>query len=144
LTVENAGIEKRLFDYLVESINSTPFYQLLDLKITRIGPGFTEFKVVSGERHTNPLGVIHGGLIMSLADAAMANAIRSLGIKGVTVDCSTSLTAGAMLGEDVIARGEVLKAGNSMLFAEARVWADDRLLANAKASFFKTGDYDFA
>jgi len=74
----------------------------------------------------------------------MANAIRSLGIKGVTVDCSTSLTAGAMLGEDVIARGEVLKAGNSMLFAEARVWADDRLLANAKASFFKTGDYDFA
>ena len=79
---------------------------------------------------------------MSLADAAMGNAIRSLGIKAVTVDCSTGFIASAQQGETVIARGEVLRAGKNMLFAQAEVRAGNRLLSNSKASYFKTGEID--
>ncbi len=142
MKAENCGIEESLFKYLIESISHTPYYQLLGIKITKVGKGMAELAVCANQNHTNPLGAIHGGLIMSLADAAMGNAIRSLGIKGVTVDCSTALISGALLGELVVGKGRVIKAGRNMIFAEAEVFAGEHLIASSKASFFKTGEID--
>ena len=42
---------------------------------------------------------------MSLADAAMGNAVRSLGIRSVNVDMSTSFVSSAMIGQEIIGRG---------------------------------------
>ncbi|MEN6350275.1 MAG: PaaI family thioesterase [Syntrophomonas sp.] len=139
----NGGIDEKLFDYIVNSIKNTPYYQLLGIELTRLEAGNSELSVNITHQHTNPLGAIHGGLIMSLADAAMGNAIRSLGIKGVTVDCSTALIAAALEGEQVVARGRVLKAGKTMIFTEAHVWAGERLLSSAKGTFYKTGEMHF-
>ncbi|MEN6324810.1 MAG: PaaI family thioesterase [Syntrophomonas sp.] len=143
MKAENCGIEESLFNYLIESISHTPFYQLLGVEIAKVGKGMAELAVCANQNHTNPLGAIHGGLIMSLADAAMGNAIRSLGIKGVTVDCSTAFISGALLGELVVGKGRVLKAGRNMIFAEAEVFAGEHLIASSKATFFKTGEIDF-
>lgn len=93
--MENTGIEPQLFDYINHSINETPFYNLLGIKVYKLGPGLAELETVAESKHMNPLGAVHGGLYMSLADAAMGNAVRSLGIKGVTVDCSTAFIAAA-------------------------------------------------
>ena len=140
MKAENCGIEESLFKYLTESISQTPFYQLLGVEIIKVGKGMAELAVCANQNHTNPLGAIHGGLIMSLADAAMGNAIRSLGIKGVTVDCSTAFISGALLGELVVGKGRVLKAGRNMIFVEAEVFAGEHLIATSKATFFKTGE----
>lgn len=143
MQAENCGIDQNLFNYLVESISHTPYYKLLGIEISKIGQGKAELQVCANQNHTNPLGAIHGGLIMSLADAAMGNAIRSLGIKGVTVDCSTAFISGALLGELVVGKGSVLKAGKNMIFAEAKVFAGEQLIASCKGTFFKTGDMKF-
>ncbi|MDD2509754.1 MAG: PaaI family thioesterase [Syntrophomonas sp.] len=140
--MQNQGIDERLFRYIADSIGDTPYYKLLGIQVGNIGPGLAELSVTVDLKHTNPLGVTHGGLMMSLADAAMGNAIRSLGIKAVTVDCSTGFISSAQQGETVIARGEVLRAGKNMLFAQAEVRAGNRLLSNSKASYFKTGEMD--
>jgi uncharacterized protein (TIGR00369 family) len=136
----NNGINSELFDYLQKSIKDTAYYKLLAVELQLLAPGYAEIRVVSGPQHTNPMGLIHGGLITSIADAAMGNAIRSLGIIGVTVDLSAAFTAAARVGDTIVARGKVLQAGKSMIFAEAMVYAGDRLLGNSKATFYKIDD----
>jgi len=139
LSVINDGIDQNLFDYLIQSVSSTPYYRLLGINLTLLGPGKAELEVQAEKQHTNPMGMVHGGLIMSIADAAMGNAIRSLGLIGVTVDCSVSFPGAARLGEKVTARGKVIKAGKNLLFAEATVWAQDRILGHSKSTFYNTG-----
>ncbi len=102
MPIVNAGISPQLFDYLVKSMTDSPFYKLMEIKITLLGEGQAELEVQAQEKHTNPIGLVHGGLIMSMADAAMGNAIRSIGVIGVTVDCSVSFPGSARLGEKLL------------------------------------------
>ncbi|MDD3365270.1 MAG: PaaI family thioesterase [Syntrophomonas sp.] len=139
----NAGLDEKLFAYLQESIKETAYYKLLGVKLQMLAPGYAEIRVVSNQEHTNPIGLIHGGLIMSIVDAAMGNAIRSLGIKGATVDISTSLTSAARLGDTIVARGKVLKAGKNLIFTEGQVYVGDKLIGDSKATFYKISDLNY-
>lgn len=139
----NDGLDRQLFVYLQKSIKNTAYYQLLGIELQRLAPGYAEIRVLTGQQHTNPLGLIHGGLITSIADAAMGNAIRSLGIKGVTVDMSAAFTAAARLGEMIVARGKVIKTGKNMIFAEAMVSSGDTLVGHSKATFYKISDLQY-
>lgn len=140
--VENTGIDQELFEYIIHSIQETPFYQLLGLQVIMLGPGMAELEVTARKEHTNPLGVVHGGLYMSILDAAMGNAVRSLGVKAVTVDLSTGFVAAAALGDQLIASGEVIKSGKSMLFARAQVASGNRIIADARGTFYRIGTID--
>ena len=140
MEAENHGLDKKLFAYLNKTIAATPYYHLLHIELRSLSPGRAEFQVIGGPEHTNPMGMIHGGLITSVADAAMANAVRSLGVKGVTTDISVALPATARLGETLVARGRILKTGTNLLFAEALVHAGERLVGHGKATFYKIGE----
>jgi acyl-CoA thioesterase len=143
LNVVNAGLDEKLFDYLQKSIKETNFYILLGLELQLLGPGYAEFRVVSTPQHNNGIGLIQGGLLLTMVDAAMGNAIRALGIKAATVDISTSLTAGVRVGDTIVARGKVLKAGKNLIFTEGQVYVGDKLVGDSKATFFKISDvYD--
>lgn len=139
MEIENRGIDQKLFDHIIDAFVNAPFYHLVGLRVKSLAPGKAEIVVNTAENHANPQGLVHGGLIMSAADSAMGNAIRSLGIKMVTVDCTTSFLAEAEFGKDIIAVGEVIKSGRNIFFAEARVWCEKKLIATAKATFFKIG-----
>jgi uncharacterized protein (TIGR00369 family) len=140
LEAVNNGLDGRLFAYLQKSVKETAYYKLLRIQLQSLAPGNAEFRVEAGPEHTNPMGLIHGGLITSLADAAMGNAVRSLGIKGVTVDMSTAFIAAARVGDTIFARGKVLKSGKNLIFTEALIYAGDNLAGHGKATFYKTAD----
>ncbi|MDD3894392.1 MAG: PaaI family thioesterase [Syntrophomonadaceae bacterium] len=139
METENKGISQELFMYIINAFTASPFYQLLGFKVKSLAPGKAEIVVNTSEQHTNPQGMVHGGLFMSAADSAMGNAVRTLGIKTVTVDCTTSFLAAAEFGKEIVAEGEVIKSGRNIFFTEARVWCDNKLLATSRATFFKTG-----
>ncbi len=139
----NAGIDDKLFAYIKESIEKSSFYHLLGMELQLVAPGYGEIKAISTMNHTNPIGMIHGGLIMSIADGAMGTAVRSMGIVGVTVDISSSLTAAAGLGDTLVAKGKVLRAGKNLIFTEAMVYAGDSLVGNSKATFYKIADINY-
>lgn len=141
--MENLGIDTRLFEYIVHSINETPFYQLLGLQVKKLGSGYAELEAMVRQHHTNPLGAVHGGLYMSMLDAAMGNAVRSLGIKAVTVDLSTGFVAAAAIGESLAATGEVIKPGNNLIFARAQVSSGKRVLADARGTFYRIGSIEY-
>lgn len=137
---ENAGIDVRLFDYIAESLKKTAFYNLLGIRLVKLGLGESEFALTTGEQHCNPLGLVHGGVVLSLGDAAMGNAVRSLGVTGVTVDYSASLFSAAPMGQDLIGKGRIVKAGKNLFFTESDVWCQDKRIAQCKGTFYKVGD----
>lgn len=139
----NVGLDGKLFHYLQKSIKETAYYKLLGIELQTLAPGSADLQVVTDQQHTNPMGLIHGGLMTSLADAAMGNAVRSLGIKGVTADMSISLMAAARPGDTMIARGKVLKTGKNLIFAEALIYVGETLAGHSKATFFRIADINY-
>lgn len=140
--VKNLGIDTALFEYICRSIENTPFYKLMGINLTALGPGEAEIQLKATPDHTNPLGLLHGGVLMSIADAAMGNAIRSLGITGVTADCSTSFLASASLEGILQAKGKVVKAGKRLVFARAEVFSNGQIVADVKGTFVNVGTID--
>lgn len=135
----NNGIDEKLFLEITSSIAATSFYNLLGIYVEELAPGQARLGVIPDEKHVNPLGIVHGGLLMTLMDAAMGNAVRSLGIKGVTADISNSFTGSARLGEQLVAEGKVVKAGSNLIFAQAGVMSGDRVIGYSKGTFYKIG-----
>ncbi|MAZ72800.1 MAG: thioesterase [Flavobacteriaceae bacterium] len=82
------------------------------------------------ERHMNGLGSLHGGCFMSFADFALFGiATDELhgseeGGAAVTVAFNAEFLAGAKPGDWIEARGEVLKAGRSILFVRGIITAN--------------------
>lgn len=143
MEIKNSGIDERLFNKICDVAQKMPFYNLLGIRITILGPGYAELKVSTRAEHANHLDMGHGGLLLTMADGAMGNAIRSLGILATTVDLNTAMMSPAPIGQDILARGQVIKAGKTLIFAQAQVYAGNRQLAETRGTFFKKGSIDF-
>ncbi|HEY7659650.1 MAG TPA: PaaI family thioesterase, partial [Actinomycetota bacterium] len=90
------------------------------------------------EVHLNLAGMLHGGVIATLADVACGLAYRTriaTGTMAVTSSLTVTYLAGGGAGV-VTARGRVLKRGGRFGYAEADVVdATGTLLARASATF---------
>jgi len=54
-----------------------PVAKLLGMRLASVGPGIATFEMAVDERHHNPMGSVHGGILGDLADAAMGYAVIS-------------------------------------------------------------------
>lgn len=54
-----------------------PIGRLLGLRLIRVENGTAVVEFAADERHANPMGTLHGGVLCDLADAAMGIAYRS-------------------------------------------------------------------
>lgn len=135
----NQGLDEKLFNHIVKTNLATPYYQTLGIVMRVLAPGRAEMAVVTEARHINPLQRVHGGLISSLADAAMANAVRSLGYRGITVEFGISLMSEAPLNVELVGKGRVVKAGRNISFVEAVITAGDIPVAQSKGVFYNQG-----
>ena len=55
-----------------------PVARLIGFRVTAVEPGRATFVLEADERHTNPMGTLHGGVLCDLADAAMGAAYASV------------------------------------------------------------------
>ncbi len=133
----NDGLDERLFEYLLRSIATAPSYNLLGVKLLRLAPLQAGFEMVVQPEHANSIGLMQGGLLSALADAAMGIAVRTLGVNAATVDISVGFTAAARQGDVLRAEGVVVKAGKDIFFTECQVQSGDRLIGYSKATFYK-------
>ncbi len=140
MTAVNKGIDERIYNTIVTTNAQAPFYQLTGIQTRTLGPGWVEMAVMTEGKHGNPLGLIHGGLVSTLADAAMANAVRTTGKKGVTVHCDINFLASAPVGEEMIGRGRVDKAGSKMVFTSGEVVCGDKVIATCQGTFYVVGE----
>jgi uncharacterized protein (TIGR00369 family) len=55
----------------------SPIARLIGFSATHIELGLSIIELEAGERHANPMGTLHGGVICDLADAAMGTAFAT-------------------------------------------------------------------
>ncbi|UQR67616.1 PaaI family thioesterase [Bradyrhizobium sp. C-145] len=89
------------------------------------------------EPHTNGHGLIHGGLIATLADIAMGYSCGyQLGAAQlVTIGLAVDYIGSARVGQWLTVEPEVIKTGSTICFAQCFVKADDDVIARASATF---------
>lgn len=112
-----------------------PFADLCGIEFLGVQGGVTKLRVVLDERHGNNSGIPHGGLIATLLDVAMGSAARlAAGHPVMTLDMHISFIATA--DDAMTAEGRVVRAGGSILFAEAEArGAKGELVAKASGVF---------
>lgn len=136
----NKGIDERLFNIIVETNSKAPFYNLCGIYTKTLGSGCAEMAVQTEPRHGNPLGITHGGLVTTVADASMGNAVRSTGRMGVTASCEMQFISSADVGQEMVAHGKVVKAGRKLIFVSSEVFSGDQLVAVGQATFYVVGE----
>ncbi len=110
-----------------------PFYFREDEK----GP-VAAFRVQ--RKHMNMGGVAHGGALMSFADFALfalAQDPDGEGLYGVTVAFTAEFIDGALEGELVEARGEMLKQGGRLVFVRGLLTANGRNILNFSGTIMR-------
>ena len=87
------------------------------------------------ERHMNATGVVHGGLLMTMADLALCYTGRQGygGERCITISMNSDFLDGGRLGDLIEARAEVLRRTGSLVFARAKVEVGERVLLNCSA-----------
>ncbi|MBD3769602.1 MAG: PaaI family thioesterase [Rhodobacterales bacterium] len=97
-----------------------PFYFTVDEK-----GAVAAFRVQ--RKHMNAGGVVHGGCLMSFADFSLfAIGHEAMeGAYGVTVAFTAEFIDGALEGERLEARGDVLRKGGSLSFVRGIVTGED-------------------
>jgi uncharacterized protein (TIGR00369 family) len=88
--------------------------------------------------HTNARGLVHGGLIASLADNSMGYSCAQATnwtTSFVTVSLSVDYVGSAKIGQWLAAECEVIRTGSTLCFAQSLIKADDAVIARANATF---------
>jgi uncharacterized protein (TIGR00369 family) len=119
-----AGLEY-MHAMIAGRIPAPPIMRLLGFTLASVARVEAVFECVPGEQHYNPIGVVHGGLAMTLLDSAMGCAVHTTLAPGsgyTTLEVKANLVR-AITSETGMLRctGHVVYAGKRVATAEARL-----------------------
>ncbi len=108
---------------VAQVVNHSPYFDLLSMQLKEVGIGYSVIELELAHKHLQPFGVVHGGVLASVIDAAAFWSVyyevdESDGV--TTVDLKLNYLAPAVSGK-LIARGRRLKIGRTLGYAEAQV-----------------------
>ena len=114
-----------------------PVAELIGIDIESAEAGKTVMSMVAGERHSNPMGTLHGGILCDLADAAMGTAYASQLATGetfATLELKMNFLRPFWTGR-LISEGRIVSGGRTVGMVEADVRDENgRLIARASAT----------
>ena len=102
-----------------------PAMALIGAELAVVEPGYTEIHLPYRDAITQQHGFIHGGVVGMIADSAAgyaANTLTPADTSVLTVEYKLNLLAPAE-GERLIARGEVIRPGRTLIITKAEVFA---------------------
>ncbi len=119
----------------------SPFSAHIGVEMEELWEGYARLSLVLERRHTNPNGVMHGGVITTMMDSALGAALSAL--RGeeagrtphATVEMNASFLSSARPGDRIVVEGRVLRLGKSIAFGEAEARRGDELIATGRMTF---------
>src|SRR5215470_250224 len=106
-------------------------------RIAEAEPGRVVVELVAGPQHRHEGGVVQGGVITQIADAAMGMSLGTMqpaGVWNTTIELKINFIRPAVEGR-IRAIGRVVEMRQTLLFAEADVFDEgDRLVARASST----------
>lgn len=132
-----------LLDELRERLQASEFYRWVGIELVDAGSGLVEIAFEAGAQHVNLQGLVHGGMLATLADTAMGLAVRTVldpSRRHVTVQLGIEFLSPGRPGR-IVAHGRSVKIGRQLGFAEADVVdSRGRLLALARSTLSVTSE----
>ena len=121
----------------------TDFMEYCGIEMIREENGYCA-RVEIGPRHRNPYGIVHGGLLYTMADTAAGYTAMTLVKSPVTLNsdfhCIKNVPSGVLT-----ARAEVIQSGRHILTLRVRILADEELLlAEGTFTYYSDGKDHFA
>jgi len=114
-----------------------PVAKLIGIMPVSAGDGECTMELEVEERHSNPMGTIHGGIVCDLADAAMGMAYFSSLEEGesfTTLELKINFLRPFWQGK-LVANGRVVSSGKTVGLTECDVLdAEGRLIARASST----------
>ncbi|HEY1709288.1 MAG TPA: PaaI family thioesterase [Rhizomicrobium sp.] len=110
---------------------------LIDPFERHVGPVFERgvkgakcFALRVDERHINARGVVHGGMMLTFADAALGQAVWDFTdrVPSVTMNMQAQFIDGARLGELIEVKPELVRRTRALVFVRGDFTADSRTL----------------
>lgn len=101
----------------------------------RKGGALGDVYLLAERKHCNSGGVVHGGLLMTMADLALCAACREglVGERAITVSLNAEFLAAGREGDFIEAKAELTRRGSSMAFARCVISTGGRSLMTASA-----------
>ena len=137
---EDAGRrEARYREIIASRSDPSTLYSLLGMRLEELGEGTARFVLPIESRLFNAGGVVHGGVMASIADAAVAAALATLIDPDremmATVEMKINYIA-AVRGGEIACEARIIQKGRSVAVGEASVFnGKGKLLAKAMATF---------
>jgi acyl-CoA thioesterase len=117
-----------------------PFFRQMGIEVVGTAAGRSVLKMPVRPDMHNGVGWLQGGLLVALADEAMALAVYTQLVEGegiATISESTSFIKGVRDGI-IYAEGRVIRKGRRVAFCESEVWTGEGercLLSRTSAAF---------
>ncbi len=107
-----------------ERANFSPYYQLLGMELVELGKGRSLFHLPVEKKLHNVRGIVHGGVLASIADAAIGVSLATLVDHSreafITVELKVNFMSAVSDGE-LWAEGKIIKRGKTIAVGEAEV-----------------------
>ena len=119
-----AGIDY-MKQMIAGKIAPPPIMRLMGFRLKEVGEGLAVFECEPAEQHYNPIGVVHGGLAMTLLDSAMGCCVHTrlaAGVGYTTLEAKVNLVRAITAKTGTIrATGKVIHLGGKTATAEGRL-----------------------
>jgi uncharacterized protein (TIGR00369 family) len=114
-----------------------PVAALIGIRMVAIEPGRSRFELDADERHHNPMGTLHGGILCDIADIAMGSAYASTLDEGesfTTLELKINFLRPVKAGR-LAAEGVIVQRGRTAGMTECAITDDQgRLIAKASST----------
>ena len=125
----DAGKNLSGLEYMKEMIAgriaAPPIMSLMGFRLAQVGDGLAVFECEPCEQHYNPIGVVHGGLAMTLLDSAMGCCVHTrlpAKVGYTTLEAKVNMVRAITAKTGTIrATGKVIHLGGKTATAEARL-----------------------
>ncbi len=107
-----------------EVFDAAPFIRELGIEVQSVERGCVTTRLLVQPRHHQQNGVVHAGVIATMADHTAGGAATTMLVQGqicLTVEFKINLLRPA-LGPQMVCRGQVLRAGRSLVVVESEVF----------------------
>ena len=134
---------KRDYSGMLNKVNSGPYFgPKSGAKVTAIHDDHSAEGEMEIRTDTqNPMGVVHGGALFTLADTVAGTAAFTTGRTCVTLDSSMQFLAAAR-GDKVFCVATPKKVGRTILVYDISITdSEDWLVATGIFTFYATGEY---
>ena len=106
-------------------ISADSYAAFLGAELTDIRPGWARVSLTLRDDHLNFMGLIHGGVIFSLADVAFGAAANSFGSKAMALSVNINFQAPAPPGDTITAEVELISRAGKMGYYDMKVSDSD-------------------